>query len=248
MTSTLSILGTTIRQDAEGRFCLNDCHKAAIAAGHDYKATQVEHFTRNASTEGLIQELLINGELEFEPVSSKAGRYGGTYACKELVYAYAMWISPAFHLTVIRAFDALVTGVSPAQALVTNLNDPAFLRQTLLGYTEKVIALEAENAVLTPKAEGFDRFANSIGRTNLREVGKALKIGSQRGIELLRETKWIFRAQNGKWHAYADKIDAGYVEVKYATYTNTAGEEISTQQVFVTPKGMARLSTCLQQH
>lgn len=243
--TSLSILGTTIRQDAEGRFCLNDCHKAAIAAGHDYKATQVEHFTRNASTEGLIQELLINGELEFEPVSSKAGRYGGTYACKELVYAYAMWISPAFHLTVIRAFDALVTqGLHSVKPLT---REQKIAEAFVLLHEDHEKAKE-QIAVLTPKAEGFDRFSNSIGRTNLREVGKALKIGSQRGIELLRETRWIFRAQNGKWHAYADKIDAGYVEVKYATYTNTAGEEISTQQVFVTPKGMARLSTRLQQH
>ncbi|MEW9272375.1 phage antirepressor [Gluconobacter oxydans] len=123
-----------------------------------------------------------------------------------------------------------------------DLSDPAFLRQTLLGYTEKVIALEAEKAILAPKAEGFDRFANSTGRTILREVGKALHIGSKRGIELLREKKWTFRAANGKWHAYSAKVDAGLLDVKYVTYTNSVGEEISTQQVYVTPKGMARLA------
>lgn len=54
---------------------------------------------------------------EIPAVLSKEGRTGGTYACRELVIAYAAWINPAFHLKVLRAFlDTVPTAQAAASA------------------------------------------------------------------------------------------------------------------------------------
>ncbi|GAN72094.1 hypothetical protein ASY01nite_13800 [Acetobacter syzygii] len=112
--TNLTILSTTIRQDAEGRYCLNDCFKAAGLPA----SKGPNEWAKNAQTEALIEELRSGG-ISPDPknvVSTGPNATRGTYVVKELVYAYAMWISPSFNLQVIRAFDALVTGQIPDAA------------------------------------------------------------------------------------------------------------------------------------
>lgn len=114
--TTLVVSDISIRRDSEGRYCLNDLHKAA---GGDAKH-QPALFMRLDSTKALIAELENSTEVQSLttgiPVVTVEGRNGGTYVVKELVYAYAMWISPAFHLRVIRAYDGIATG-NPQPAL-----------------------------------------------------------------------------------------------------------------------------------
>ena len=40
-------------------------------------------------------------------LSSKAGRYGGTYAHKDISFHFAMWLSPEFHLLLVRDYQRL---------------------------------------------------------------------------------------------------------------------------------------------
>jgi hypothetical protein len=104
----INIGETHIRQDEEGRYCLNDLHKAAGGMSKDRPA----FFLRRTDTRLLEHELNRCANSHIAPIMAIRGgdKQQGTYVCKELVYAYAMWISPQFNLKVIRAFDALATG------------------------------------------------------------------------------------------------------------------------------------------
>ncbi|WP_052190562.1 KilA-N domain-containing protein [Chitinibacter sp. ZOR0017] len=85
----LTIASTQIRQDAEGRYCLNDLHKASGGMGSDQPA----FFMRRSTTKALIAELSSSANSQtLNPVSQVLGKglEQGTYVVKELVYAYAI--------------------------------------------------------------------------------------------------------------------------------------------------------------
>ena len=40
-------------------------------------------------------------------LQAKAGRYGGTYAHKDIAFEFAMWISPEFKVYIVKEFQRL---------------------------------------------------------------------------------------------------------------------------------------------
>lgn len=108
--SNLTILKTSIRNFGN-LHSLNDLH---IASGGKDKHKPA-FFLRNDQTKELIEAIKAEGENE--PVKVIRGTQGGTYACEELVIAYAMWISPKFHLVVLRAFLAMHKWQAKPQAV-----------------------------------------------------------------------------------------------------------------------------------
>ena len=105
MNTQLSVLNVLIRS-FDGLYSLNDLHKVA---GSERKH-EPNLFFRLDQTQELIKEIQSENSDTQICVSYKSLRTGqnkGTWACEELVIAYAMWISPKFHLIVLRAFLAM---------------------------------------------------------------------------------------------------------------------------------------------
>lgn len=71
----------TIRQDAQGRYCLNDLHRAAGGVSKD----QPNFFIKRKETYDLVNEVTNSEDSLTYPVSRVMGRNGGSYVVKEPV-------------------------------------------------------------------------------------------------------------------------------------------------------------------
>ena len=103
--SNLQILNNSIRT-YENLYSLNDLH---VASGGEEKHRPT-FFIRLDTTRDLITEIESeNSDVQIctSIKSFRTGQNKGTWACEELVLAYATWISPKFHLVVLRAFLAM---------------------------------------------------------------------------------------------------------------------------------------------
>ena len=101
---------TILDQDVnmvDGLYSLNDMHR--IGGGE--KRHQPSLFLRNREVIDLADEIIHSTNMQSDQVLRRinGGENRGTYACKEIVYRYAMWISAKFALIVIRTFDEVMT-------------------------------------------------------------------------------------------------------------------------------------------
>lgn len=235
--TSLDICNTAIRRDHAGRYCLNDLHKAS--GGEKRKGPS--YWIANAQTKELIDELATTGI----PVVTLEGAGGGTYVCKELVYAYAMWISPAFHLKVIRAFDALVSA-PPQQIDPAQLSRMQLIELAMQAEQER-IALEEKVVEMTPKVAALDRIATADGSLCLTDAAKQLQMRPKDLIAFMSGHHWIYkRAGCSAWIGYQDRIQTGLLEHKSHIVIDGNGAERIRDQVRVTAKGIARLAQVIE--
>ncbi|HDR1239073.1 TPA: KilA-N domain-containing protein [Pasteurella multocida] len=131
----LSILNKSIRV-VDGLYSLTDLHRVSGSENKHKPAL----FLRLDQTKDLITEIEQNSELQIcnSVKVIHGGLNSGTYACEELVLSYAMWISPKFHLIVLRAFLAMHRGEVKPQQLA--LPEPNY-NMSNIAQSEEVLAL-----------------------------------------------------------------------------------------------------------
>ena len=237
MSNVVILDNVEIRKDSEGRYCLNDLHKAAGGAGKH----KPNEWLRYSTAKDLIEEL-IAGNPAFKPLQISKGRYGGTYVCKQLVYSYAMWISPAFHLKVVEFFDRGQTqGVAVADHAVEDvLNDPFAFMEKLFAQA-KILkaerdALEAKLTVAAPKALVFDHNVANHGENLTRFVRSLKGVNTSMVKSDLARLGFLYRL-GGSYRVYAqyrdvlfsEKLNVGSPKTCYDIYPTAKGKETLTQ-------------------
>ena len=200
--TNLSIGTTSIRQ-IDGLYNLNDLHKVSGNA----EKHKPHKFLRSVQAQELIEEISKGPDLSLsnnDPVKTVKGTKGGSFACKELVYAYAMWISAKFNLAVIRAFDAMQS--PPVQPALPS--HPELAARQVVGFDASVLQpIESDNQLWLTSADiaaglgyvnaaairklhsrhkkHFDHTATRV--LKLKRGGRGLRVFSKKGCQLLSQ-------------------------------------------------------------
>ncbi|UXN34355.1 KilA-N domain-containing protein [Avibacterium paragallinarum] len=162
----LTILNTSIRT-LNGLYSLNDFHKASGTKEH----LRPSKFIRNDQTKDLIAEIEKDQSpnLGLACKSLRGGLNAGVWDCEELVLSYAMWISPKFHLMVLRAFLAMHKGEVKQQQLA--LPEPEktytfeFTEDTCLRFVSMWFALYNNLELLRQLHQPLSNLGSHFGST-----------------------------------------------------------------------------------
>ena len=130
------------------------------------------------------------------------------------------------------------------QTATLDLNSPSQLRGLLSNYAERTEIAEAKVIEFEPKALAFDRLDAAEGSYTVRPASKILGVPEKKLIQWFQSSGWAFRSGGkGPLQAYVAKRNVGYLDHKLHSYqVASTGEQKTSIQMVVTPKGMARLA------
>jgi len=96
-------------------------------------------FTKSESTKALIQALVNDrksqsnyphlGVVEEQIIMTKEGQHGGTFMCEDLALAFAMWLSPEFHVWILKTVREIIFGNNPELVREAVMNMPRIQKE-----------------------------------------------------------------------------------------------------------------------
>ena len=135
---SITLFNVTIRTDADGRYCLNDLHKAAMASGNATESQRPGSFLQGSPAQAFLQAL--NETATAVAVKTTTGRNGGTYATELVALRYAGWISPKVEVEVYRTFQKVANADEDlTHDLIERQQDPEAAKRLAARAQSKVI-------------------------------------------------------------------------------------------------------------
>jgi hypothetical protein len=99
---------------------------------------RARNWLRLDSTKSLIKAIKSDRKENFKELTSelfeesilleKRGQHGGTYMCEDLALAFAMWLSPDFHVWILKSVREIIFGNNPELVREAVMNMPRIQR------------------------------------------------------------------------------------------------------------------------
>ena len=198
----------------------------------------------------IIRARLVEGR-DFVVITGSPKRANGEFNPKPSI-DYHLAIDAAKHIAMMSGCDKGVEArdyflecerLVKQPTVAINLDDPAFLRSTLLSYTEKVLELQVIIDEQRPKVEALERISAADGQLCITDTAKVLGVRRKDLIAWMSAERWIYRrAGSGSWIAYQNRLQQGVLDRKIQTVGYADGNEKIREQVMVTAKGLVTLS------
>lgn len=100
---------------------------------------RVDNYLRLASTKSLKKALendrksesnyLTSEVVENQILTTKEGQHGGTFMCEDLALAFAMWLSPEFHVWILKTVREIIFGNNPELVREAVMNMPRIQKE-----------------------------------------------------------------------------------------------------------------------
>jgi phage antirepressor YoqD-like protein len=183
--------------------------------------------TRLSQAGAISQPPMVDGEKSLNGVVEQVYLIGERDS-----YVIVAQLSPKFTARLVDRWRELEA--KDAKPVTLDLNDAVSLRAALLGYSERVITLEAKVTADAPKVAFAEAIRAVDGVCSIEKIAKTIGIGRNKLFKRMRDDG-ILQANNLPYQKYIDR--EYFTVIEQEPYTDSKGVQHPTFTTRVTGAG-----------